>query len=233
MQLTKNLIVGGGPAGLSVALHLEDSDFVLAEKHGRTGGLCRSISQDGFTFDHAGHIFFTRDPYVDGLFRDILVENFHEQDRKSWVYLYDTYLRYPFQANLFGLPPRVVEECVLGFLKAWRRSHAPCGTGEETGPKALDFRTWCYQTFGAGITEHFMLPYNRKVWGIAPESMSSDWIADRVPTPSLEEVVLGAIQPGQGSVGPNARFGYPLRGGCEAFVAGLARRVQRVAAGSR
>ncbi len=52
----KNLIIGGGPAGLSAALHLEDADFLLAEKHSRTGGLCRSIVAGGFTFDHAGHI---------------------------------------------------------------------------------------------------------------------------------------------------------------------------------
>ena len=56
----KNLIVGGGPAGLSAGLHLDDPDFLLADKHDRAGGLCRSIVQDGFTFDYAGHIFFTQ-----------------------------------------------------------------------------------------------------------------------------------------------------------------------------
>lgn len=226
MQAAKNLIVGGGPAGLSVALHLDDPDFLLVEKHARVGGLCRSILRDGFTFDQAGHIFFTDDPYVDGLFREILGGNSHEQDRESWVYLYDTYLRYPFQSNLFGLPPGVVEECVLGFLEARRRASASREDDEDAASRPIDFRTWCYRTFGAGITEHFMIPYNRKVWGIAPESMSSDWIAGRVPTPSIDEVIAGASRPGRMDVGPNARFGYPLRGGCEAFVAGLARRVQ-------
>ena len=56
--------------------------------------------------------------------------------------------------------------------------------------------------------------------------MSSDWIAGRVLTPSLDEVVEGALPcRGRADQGPNARFGYPLRGGCEMFVAGLARRV--------
>ena len=31
---------------------------------------------------------------------------------------------------------------------------------------------------------------------------------------------------GRGELGPNARFGYPLRGGCEMFVSGLAKRVK-------
>ena len=58
-------------------------DFLLADKHDRGGGLCRSIIQDGFTFDYAGHILFTPDKYVDSLFREVLQENFHEQQRQS------------------------------------------------------------------------------------------------------------------------------------------------------
>ena len=119
----KNLIVGGGPAGLSAALHLDDPDFLLAEKHARTGGLCRSIVQDGFTFDYAGHIFFTqRTNTSTASFATSSPGNFHEQLRESWVYLYDAYQRYPFQGNLFGLPPAVVKECLLGVIDASRHA---------------------------------------------------------------------------------------------------------------
>lgn len=231
----KNLIVGGGPAGLSAGLHLDDADFLLADKHDRAGGLCRSIVQDGFTFDYAGHIFFTPDKYVDNLFREVLGDNFHEQQRESWVYLYDAYQRYPFQGNLYGLPPAVVKECLLGVIEASRHASpamagliAGNGNGHDgTAPPApANFLEWSRQTFGEGITKHFMQPYNFKVWGIDPSKMSSDWIAGRVLTPSLDEVVEGALQRGRPDLGPNARFGYPLKGGCEMFVSGLARRVK-------
>ena len=216
-QDAKNLVIGGGPAGLSAAYHLDSADFLLAEKQARTGGLCRSIVDAGFTFDYAGHIFFTTDPYVDGLFRSILADNFHEQHRESWVYLYDAYQRYPFQGNLFGLPPEVVKECLLGVVEAGKTTYA--------SPPS-NFLEWSYRTFGAGITDHFMKPYNRKVWGIDPDRMSSDWIEGRVLTPSLDEVIGGALTRGRPDMGPNARFGYPLHGGCETFVAGLADRVR-------
>ncbi len=89
-----------------------------------------------------------------------------------------------------------------------------------------NFLEWSRQTFGEGITKHFMQPYNFKVWGIDPSRMSSDWIAGRVLTPSFDEVIEGALHRGRPDMGPNARFGYPLKGGCEMFVAGLAQRVE-------
>ena len=199
----------GAPPASAPGIHLEDPDFVLADRHGRTGGLCRSIIQDGFTFDHAGHIFFTTDPYVDGLFRSVLADNFHEQQRESWVYLYDSYQRYPFQANLYGLPPAVIKECLLGAHPGQRgRPHPRIGRddGNGNGHAAAppNFLEWSLRTFGEGITRHFMQPYNFKVWGIDPARMSSDWIAGRVLTPSLEEVIEGSLQRGRGDMGPNA-----------------------------
>ncbi|WZO99112.1 NAD(P)-binding protein [Isosphaeraceae bacterium EP7] len=232
----KNLIIGAGPAGLSAGLHLDDPDFLIADKHGRAGGLCRSIIDGGFTFDYAGHIFFTQDKYVDSLFREVLKGNFHEQVRESWVYLYDAYQRYPFQGNLYGLPTEVVKECLLGVIEASRHplltatsGHANgagdgngIGNGHSVPPNFLE---WSKRTFGEGITRHFMEPYNFKVWGIDPARMSSDWIAGRVLTPSLDEVIEGSLQRGRGDMGPNSKFGYPVNGGCEMFVAGLASRV--------
>ena len=164
---TKNLIVGGGPAGLSAGLHLDDPDFILADRNSRTGGLCRSIIQDGFTFDHAGHIFFTTDKYVDGLFRGILADNFHEQQRESWVYLYEAYQRYPFQANLHGLPPAVVKECLLGVIEASRQAQSHAGGGSANGngngngngdghaAEPLNFLQWSLRTFGPGYHATF------------------------------------------------------------------------------
>ena len=116
----------------------------------------------------------------------------------------------------------MVKECLLGVIEANRLS----GTGSAKLNPPTNFLEWSYRTFGSGITDHFMRPYNRKVWGIDPERMSADWIEGRVLTPTLDEVISGALQRGRPDMGPNARFGYPLHGGCERFVAGLTDRVR-------
>src|SRR6185437_1890320 len=57
------VILGAGPTGLSAAYHYGEG-CVLLEREAKVGGWCRSIEYTGFTFDHAGHIMFSDDPYV-------------------------------------------------------------------------------------------------------------------------------------------------------------------------
>ena len=111
------IIIGAGPTGLSAAYHL-GKDTLLLEKNATVGGWCRSIQQQGFTFDHAGHIMFSNDPYVLELYRILLGPNLHWQNREAWVYSKQVYTRYPFQGALYGLPPAVIKECIMGAMEA-------------------------------------------------------------------------------------------------------------------
>ncbi|MDE2181064.1 MAG: FAD-dependent oxidoreductase, partial [candidate division NC10 bacterium] len=79
------------------------------------------------------------------------------------------------------------------------------------------FEAWIYRTFGRGIAEHFMIPYNRRQWAWDLKDMNYDWIAERVPMPKIEEVLLGALKPPEKKYGPNQEFWYPAEGGIEAL----------------
>lgn len=79
---------------------------------------------------------------------------------------------------------------------------------------------------GAGIAKHFAIPYNRKLWAVPLNEMETSWLGGRVPLPDLEEMIEGAISPARKPVGPNARFGYPLRGGFEALMRGFLPHLQ-------
>lgn len=84
-----------------------------------------------------------------------------------------------------------------------------------------DFETFIHRTWGAGVAKHFALPYNRKLWTIPLDQMETSWLGGRVPLPDLGEMVNGALQPSAPPMGPNARFGYPLRGGFQALMNGF------------
>jgi DnaA family protein len=63
----ENVIIGAGPAGLAAALGLS-RDTLLVEREEHIGGLCRSIEINGYTFDHAGHVMASQEPYVLALY---------------------------------------------------------------------------------------------------------------------------------------------------------------------
>lgn len=77
-----------------------------------------SLDRGQGLYDYAGHIMFSKDPYVHELYRILLGDNVHWQDREAWVYSKDVYTRYPFQGALYGLPPEVIKECILGAIEA-------------------------------------------------------------------------------------------------------------------
>lgn len=111
------LIVGAGPTGLAAALHL-GADSLTIDTNDHPGGWCRSIKDGGYTFDYAGHIMFSKDPYVLALYDTLLGDNLHWQDREAWVYSKGVHTRYPFQGALHGLPVDVLKECIVGAIEA-------------------------------------------------------------------------------------------------------------------
>jgi len=155
-----NIIIGAGLAGLSCAYHLKD-DYVIFEREDHAGGLCASVNLDGFVFDKSIHILYSSDEYAASLIKDVLLkDNFRSQPRESYIFSKGVYTEYPFQAHTYGLPPEVIEECLLGLIEV---------TGKTgNGPKPRNFADWVYATCGGGIAKHFMLPYNKKQWAIDP-----------------------------------------------------------------
>jgi protoporphyrinogen oxidase len=66
--------------------------------------------------------------------------------------------------------------------------------------------------FGAGISKHFMLPYNTRLWGVSPSEVTSEWCERFVPLPQLEDVLRGALGAQPPELGYNANFWYPEHG---------------------
>jgi len=213
------VIIGGGLAGLSAGYHLVEYDPVVFEKESAIGGLCRSFSQDGFTFDCTGHLIHLKNPYTKELVARLLPDAFDPHERLAAIYSKSTMTPYPFQANTYGLPPQVVKECVMGFIESMHVN----GNG---GVK--NFHDWITRTFGTGIAEHFMLPYNEKFWKRDLRTITADWMSWSIPKPTLDEVVNGALGLTNKGMGYNPRFLYPKNGGIDCLPQALAHPVKRV-----
>jgi protoporphyrinogen oxidase len=122
------LILGAGPTGLSAAFHV-GPDALLVERESRVGGACRSVYVNGFTFDLAGHVMFSNDPYVHELYTLLLRDNVHWQEGEALILGRPSRARfgYPlhggFQALMDAFLPYIQGEVRLGATAAriWPR----------------------------------------------------------------------------------------------------------------
>jgi protoporphyrinogen oxidase len=215
------VILGTGLSGLSAAFHLKEKVYRIFEKEQEVGGLCRSAVDNGFTFDHSGHLLHLNHPYTKKLLEELLPDRLIRHQRRAAIYLKGSYIPFPFQANLWALSQDLRRECLDEFIRASRGKVRKCE----------DFLGWIYQAFGAGIAKHFMIPYNEKLWKIPLEEISLEWVERFVPCPSLEEVIDGALGVNLKGFGYNQEFLYPLEGGIQILPQTFLARVQDVQLG--
>jgi protoporphyrinogen oxidase len=215
MQTTPLLILGGGPTGLGAATRAQEKglDWTLLEAESDFGGLASSfVDAQGFTWDLGGHVQFSHYDAFDRAMRAALgADGWLTHQRESWVWIRQRWVPYPFQNNLHRLDPPDRWAALEGLMRA----HEQAAAG---APRPADFAAWMNATFGAGITELFMRPYNFKVWAFPGEEMDYNWIGERVSVPALRGV-LKSVCTGEDAVswGPNAVFQFPQHGGTGAI----------------
>ncbi|MFH1434291.1 MAG: FAD-dependent oxidoreductase [Pseudomonadota bacterium] len=201
---TDILIIGAGLAGMSAAARLRGKCRVrIVEKEDRPGGLVVTDEVKGFRFDRTGHLLHLRDPSIRKWILGLMGGTMTVVHRMSRIFSNGVYTRYPFQSNTFGLPPQAARECLEGYLKVWRN---------PPRLKIRSFMDFINVHFGEGFAKHFMVPYNRKIWGVHPRDMTADWCARFVPVPRLEDVLAGAVGLHDRELGYNKKFYYPRLG---------------------
>src|SRR5262245_6668587 len=83
------LVIGAGPAGLTAAYCLTkatSSVLVVERDPEYVGGICRTISHNGFLFDIGGHRFFSKSREIVALWHELLPDDFIERPRLSRIY---------------------------------------------------------------------------------------------------------------------------------------------------
>src|ERR1017187_7057538 len=205
------LILGAGPTGLGAAWRLRElghTRYQVLEAAAHPGGLASStVDAHGFTWDMGGHVQFSHYRYYDDVLDRALGDAWLWHERESWVWMRHRFIPYPFQYNVHRLDPAERDLAVRGLETA-----AAAAGGMTERPR--NFREWILRTFGEGIAELFMFPYNFKVWGHPLELMEWNWIGERVAVPDVNRVRRNIAENRDDvSWGPNNQFRFPLRGG--------------------
>ena len=220
----KIAILGGGITGVTAARQLAAAghEIALFEATGRLAGLCASTVRDGFVADHAGgHILFSKDREVMAFMLAALDGiGYHTTRRETTIRLKGRYVHYPFENGLGDLADDDRFTCLKDYILAWHERRS----GVQA-PK--DFESWCTWRFGRGICDLFMHPYNRKIWNVPLAELGTAWVEGRVPDAPMEDVLKSALGTRTEGYVHQSVFHYPLTGGFESLVRGMARPLRR------
>jgi protoporphyrinogen oxidase len=210
----KTAILGGGLTGLTIGYLLDEKgvDFKIFEKEKDCGGLMRSLKQDGFTFDYGGsHVLFSKNKEALSFLLSLLENNVTRRRRKAKILYKEHYVKYPFENGLSDLSKEDNFECISGFVENLINKQS----GKICSP--VNLRDWFHYTFGKGITEKYLIPYNSKIWKYPPEKMSLEW-SDRIPNPPVEDIIKSSLGIKTEGYVHQLYFYYPLNAGIQAII---------------
>lgn len=207
---TKYLIIGAGITGCTVARLLQlrnENDVILIESEKEPGGLCRTKQIGRHVLDiGGGHFLCSRFPEVyEFIFAHIPKVEFNDFERVSKIELDGEVIDYPIEFNLWQLSAErgkaYLESCL----------HA----GEIEGrPQPSTFEEWIRWKLGDRIADGYMLPYNRKIWGVEPEEMDIDWLS-KIPRVDTNAILTSWTNKhsDRSRMPSHDRFFYPREGG--------------------
>ncbi|MCR5487838.1 MAG: NAD(P)-binding protein [Lachnospiraceae bacterium] len=219
----KYLILGAGPAGLTVANRLREmgeESFYVLEKEEEAGGLCRSAIVDGKPLDiGGGHFLDVRRPEVnDFLFQFMPMEEWNRYDRISKIRLGENIIDYPMESSIFQLPEDEQIAHLLSIAKAG------CNTGQKKPEK---FSEWIPWKLGEKIAEDYMIPYNSKLWSMNLDKLGTYWL-EKLPNVSFEDTLRSCLKRDRvfESLPGHASFYYPKEHGYGELWLRMAERIK-------
>lgn len=212
-------ILGGGITGLALGCFIGKNAEIL-EKEKETGGLCRSLHEKGFTFDYGGsHIIFSKDKEALGFMLNVLGRNRNSRRRNARILFKGRQVKYPFENGLGELPVQDNFECLYGYIENLLKREK----GKVPAPR--NFKEWVYYTFGKGIAEKYLIPYNEKIWNAKATELGIEWIENRVPQPPVEDIIKSSLGIATEGYTHQLHFHYPKKGGIEALLSAMEKRV--------
>jgi len=208
-------VLGGGLSGLAVGSFL-NHDFLVMEASAECGGLCKSVVEEGYTFDVGGsHVIFSKNHEILNIMLDLLRGNVTSCRRNAKVFFKGRMVKYPFENGLGELKVADNLACLFSYLATSLRP--------TKGP-STNLKEFLISRFGKGIAYKYLIPYNEKIWATPAEDLSTGWVENRLPMPPLSDVVKSSFGISTEGYLHQSTFYYPSAGGISALAESLAQK---------
>ena len=214
MEKKKVVIIGAGPAGLTLAYYLlknsKDYQIVMLEQSDRVGGISKTLDFNGYRMDIGTHRFFTKNDEIEQIWEellpiqskpaydDIILEKnkkFKEvgpdpEKEDKTMLIKERVTRIYYGKKFYDYPVTINLTTIknMGFVTLVKAggSYLKSCIVKKTEDSLENFYI---NRFGKVLYSMFFESYTEKVWGIHPSKISADWGAQRVKDLSISEVI--------------------------------------------
>lgn len=207
-------ILGGGIAGVSLSIFLKDKyQTTILEKSNNLGGLARSYKYKGFYYDIGPHIIFSNNSEILKFMLEVGKDNLKNYKRSNQIWIDGKLIKYPFENFLGLLNKDDNKNCLNDFLLNPYKNLTP-----------QNMHQFFLKKFGYGISEKYLLPYNRKIWKFDPSFLDLQMV-NRIPDPPPQDVIRGSKSDFVEGYTHQLSFYYPKSGGIGSFYRKLFKKI--------
>ncbi|HYQ42072.1 MAG TPA: FAD-dependent oxidoreductase [Polyangiaceae bacterium] len=195
-------VLGGGPAGLSVAYHLRKlgGSSHIFEAGATLGGACQTKEFQGFRYDMGAHRLHNVFPEVTEEVRALLKDEIATVRAPSHIYHQGKPV--PFPPSPQGLAR------ALGF---WKMAASVAPVLLSPPRRGDNFRDDAIAKYGRLAAESFLVNYSEKLWGLPAEQLAVAISGKRLQGLGLKSTLRSLVGLKQGEHLDGA-FLYPKRG---------------------
>ena len=199
----KNLVIGAGISGLTFAKYI-DSDYLILEKDSEVGGYCRTIKNDNYIWDYAGHFYHFKTDEFKSLFLSLVEpDQIITQNKITKIYYEDRLIDYPFQKNIHQLSQKDMINAIYDLFTKKEKDNYD------------NFLDMLYGKFGKSIVEMFLKPYNEKLYATDLTNLDTDAMGRFFPHANIDDIIRNFKQSDNTSY--NDSFLY-LKKGTQYFI---------------
>lgn len=194
-------IIGAGVSGLSVAQLLGAKyEVEILERDSQIGGIAKVKMIDGAPYHMVGgHCLNSKNTEVmDFVYKILPKEHWHSIKRVAKIAFKGNLIDYPIE---FSIPQiakfneSLAYQMTVDFMNTESR-------------EAENLDDWFRIQFGTTLAEEYFIPYNTKIWGMAPSKMSPSWVDGKLPIPNKKQFFKSLLGSEKDSM-PHAVFNYP------------------------
>ena len=199
-------ILGGGPAGLSVAYFATKKgyDICIHEGSSAIGGNCRTIKMGEYRFDTGAHRFHDKIPSITEEVKKLMGDDLKKINIPSKIYFEGRMIDFPlsFLSVMKNLKLseilKIVVENLFNVFKA--------------NVEHKNFEELAYAKYGPTLSNLFLINYTEKLWGARANQLQTTISGNRLKNLNISSMIIEMINKNRKVKHLEGSFYYPKYG---------------------